>query len=110
MFTTHNLFQNIKIPNGDEEIFEDLFKKQGVRIERIVSNGQITPPGKWYNQPSDEFVVLLEGKASIEFPEGKMIHLKEGDYVLIPAGQKHRVAYTSKNPHSVWLTIHIDHR
>jgi cupin 2 domain-containing protein len=108
MLTIRNLYRNISLPKGDEEVFEELVKKQGVRIERIVSNGQVTPPGKWYDQPKDEFVALLKGKASIEFQEGKMVHLTEGDYLMIPSGLKHRVAYTSKNPHCVWVAIHID--
>ena len=41
-----------------------------MRIERIVSTGQSSPPGFWYDQADDEFVVLLSGSARLRFEEG----------------------------------------
>ena len=37
-----------------EELFDLLVSAQGVSIQRIISSGQTTPPGKWYNQERDE--------------------------------------------------------
>ena len=45
----HNLF---KLPDRlpDTEVSETLIPDQGVRIERIISTGQCSPPGFWYEQ------------------------------------------------------------
>lgn len=103
-----NLFKDIRLPEGDTEIFEGVCTAGNLSIERIISNGQTTPAGKWYNSDRNEWVVLLKGKASLEMENGMVIHLSEGDYLLIPAGQKHRVSYTSKEPPCIWLAVHFD--
>jgi cupin 2 domain-containing protein len=104
-----NLFD---LPNTlpSEEIFEPLLKNSRVLIERIISTGQTTPVGEWYDQPRDEWVVLLQGEAKLGFEDGSTIDLHSGDYLLIPAHQKHRVEYTSTNPPCVWLAVHADLR
>jgi len=98
-----NLLDNI-VPSKEREIFETIFKDQKIKIERIVSCGQSSPVDFWYDQDENEFVLLLEGEAKIEFE--KDIHfLRKGDYMLIPAHTKHRVAFTAKNKTTVWLAI-----
>lgn len=37
-----------KLPS--EELVESLLANDQVLIERIVSTGQVTPPGEWYDQ------------------------------------------------------------
>ncbi len=103
-----NIFEIAGLPQGDTEIFETLGKGQNIEIEKIVSYGQTTPEGKWYDSVRNEWVVLLQGKATIELENSKLIHLTQGDYILIPAGQKHRIAFTSKDPHCIWLAVHFD--
>lgn len=103
-----NIFKDIKLPNGAEEAFDTLCNAQKVKVERIISKGQTTPPGKWYDSGKYEWVVLIQGRASLEMEDGKIIHLTHGDHLLIPAHQKHRVSYTSKNPHCIWLAVHFD--
>jgi cupin 2 domain-containing protein len=103
----NNIFQVEKLPVGATEAFETLCKDEGIHFERIISNGQVTPADEWYQQKTNEFVILLKGKASIELPEGRIIHLGEGDHILIPKELKHRVIYTSKNPHCIWLAVHF---
>lgn len=103
-----NIFQIEKLPHGSLEIFETLCKGEGIHVERIISNGQTTPPDKWYDPLRNEWVVLLQGRASLELENGKIIHLSKGDHLLIPAGQKHRVSYTSKTPHCIWIAVHFD--
>ncbi len=34
-------------------------------MERIVSCGQVTPDDYWYDNETDEFVMLLQGNATI---------------------------------------------
>jgi len=88
------------------EQFEEIVSKPGIRIERILSNGHTTENGKWYDQTQDEWVLILKGAGSIEYPDGRIDHLQAGDHLRIPAGTKHRVAHTEKP--TVWLAIHFD--
>jgi cupin 2 domain-containing protein len=91
------------------EVFTTLLERPGVRIERIVSTGQSTRPGEWYDQAGDEWVLLLEGSAGLSFegfPEPAV--LGPGDYLLILAHQRHRVEWTEAGARTVWLTVHLD--
>jgi cupin 2 domain-containing protein len=90
----------------DRELFELLCETEQISIERIISTGQTTPPDQWYDQSRDEWVILLQGEAQLMFEDGSMSDLKAGDYLLIPAHQKHRVSYTSTEPACIWLAIH----
>ena len=99
-----NLFANIPDASAGE-CFEDLARFRGVRIERIVSGGHASPEGFWYGQTHDEWVALACGSAVLETegPDGA-INLKAGDWLLIPAGARHRVASVSAD--AVWLAVH----
>ncbi len=88
-----------------EEIFTTLLQASGVRIERIVSHGHQSPPGFWYDQPTNEWVLVLQGAAKIEF-EGGMVELGPGDFIDIPAHRKHRVAWTTPDEPTIWLAVH----
>lgn len=96
-----NLFDIEKIPNS-EELVEILAENKNVRIERIISSGQTSPKGFWYDQNENEFVALLQGEAVISYEDGR-IRLKAWDTVLIPVHKKHRVDFTSVDPPCVWL-------
>ncbi len=100
-----NIFNHVNAVPDDEELFETLASGDVV-IERIVSRGQITPETEWYNQEKDEWVILLSGEARILFENSGEISLKPGDYLLIPAHQRHKVTYTSKSPECIWLALH----
>lgn len=100
-----NIFElSSSLPN--RELFESLIATDNILIERIISSGQSTPPGEWYEQERDEWVILLQGEASLAYGDGSQINLKAGDYLLIPAYQKHRVESTSAMPPCIWLAIH----
>ena len=92
------------LPN--QELFESLVSADNILIERIISTGQATPPGEWYDQDRDEWVILLQGFASLAYADGTNIKLVTGDYLFIPAHQKHRVEYTSSDPPCIWLAVH----
>lgn len=77
-----------------------------VKLEHIISMGHVSPPGFWYEQETDEWVALLTGSASVEFEDGKMVHMRAGDYIMLPSGTRHRVAYTCKTTPCVWLALH----
>jgi len=100
-----NLFQ-LPAVMPEEELFESLIPDKGVLIERIVSTGQASPPGFWYDQERDEWVVLLQGQARLAWETGKVLEMKLGDWVFIPAHERHRVEYTSKEPPCIWLAVH----
>ena len=99
-----NLFENIP-ESAPEEIMTELLSADGVRIERIVSFGQSSPDGFWYDQKENEWVLLLEGSATLGLEQGATIDLKPGDHLNIPAGQRHRVEKTDQNSRTVWLAI-----
>lgn len=90
-----------------EEQFQTLAQKGNVKIERILSYGQTTPTGEWYDQTQDEWVMLVRGEAKLEYDDGSQIDLKRGDYVMIPAHTKHRVAWTIENELTIWLAVHF---
>ena len=88
------------------EKIEQIVSGKNIQIERIVSTGQTTPSGQWYNQELDEWVILLQGEAELCYADYTKIKLKAGDYLLIPAHTKHRVEYTSIEPVCIWLAVH----
>jgi cupin 2 domain-containing protein len=101
-----NIFENLSRQAADEEL-TNLLRRPGLRIERIVSTGQASPPGFWYDQPHDEWVILLKGAAGLAVEgEGKR-KLKPGDYVFLPAHKRHRVTHTAADEPTVWLALHI---
>lgn len=102
-----NLF-DLPDPLPREETFTDLIPDRGVKIERIVSSGQSTPPGEWYDQDRDEWVALVQGEAALAYEDGSEVRLRAGDGVLVPAHTRHRVAWTSASPPCVWIAVHGD--
>jgi cupin 2 domain-containing protein len=101
-----NVFSNLPQPS-EKEAFENLFSKPGLTIQRIISHGQASPPGFWYEQAWDEWVILLSGHASLAFEGAEGVELAPGDYLLIPSGKRHRVASTAPGSPTVWLAVHL---
>lgn len=99
-----NLFD--EIPGAlPEEITQSLLTADGLRIGRIVSGGQASPEGFWYDQDEHEWVVLLGGSAGLEI-EGEGVRvLRPGDFVLLPAHCRHRVAWTDADGPTIWLAV-----
>lgn len=88
------------------ELCQTLLSRNGLRLERIVSRQHATPPGSWYDQAEDEWVLLLSGSATLEFADSTArIELGPGDYLLLPAGCRHRVAATDPAVDTVWLAL-----
>lgn len=97
-----------KIPRiKDKEIFQALLVNKKLKIERIVSQGQITEKEKWLKKAHDEWVIVLKGAAKLRFrKDNRLIKLKAGGYVLIPANTSHRVEWTSLQEKTIWLAVH----
>jgi len=89
------------------EVFETLYQRRGVRIERILSKGHKTPDGEWLCERTSEWVIVLKGRAKLRFKKGdKRLFMKEGDFVFIPAKTPHRVDWTDPKRKTVWLALH----
>ena len=90
---------------------EDILTTESFRLERIISTGQATPVGEWYDQDTNEWVLLLTGEAGLRFEnDPQVIIMKPGDYILIPAHCRHRVEGTAPGQSSVWLALHYQSR
>ena len=87
------------------ELTTVLVEGAGVRVERIVSRGHASAPGSWYEQAEDEFVLLVAGAARLEFEEFDL-ELAPGAWVELPAGVRHRVAWTREGEDTIWLAVH----
>jgi len=104
----HNIFADIpgQLP---EELTQTLLDRKSIRVERIVSQGHISPEGSWYDQNEHEWVLLLQGSAGLLFDgEDEAQWLKPGDFILIPAHRRHRVAWTAHDADTVWLAIFFE--
>ena len=101
---TLNLF-NLPDPLPHNEEFTEVLHSKDLKIERIVSTGQTTPEGQWYDQHEDEWVALIQGEAILEYENGKKLRLSAGDHILLPAHCRHRVAYTSTQPPCIWIAV-----
>ena len=100
---TTNLFTDLP-SNLPDELFTTLLEANNLRIERIVSHGHASPEGFWYDQDQHEWVVVLQGAARLSI-EGESKELKPGDFISIPAHQKHRVEWTTPDEPTVWLAV-----
>ncbi|GJM43890.1 MAG: hypothetical protein DHS20C21_07320 [Gemmatimonadota bacterium] len=103
---TDNLFRNIP-DRADQEFVESLVTRPGARVERIVSRGHRSPEGFWYDQDDDEWVVLVRGRATLSFADGRTLEMQAGDHAWIPAHAKHRVDWTAPDVETVWVAVFI---
>jgi cupin 2 domain-containing protein len=102
-----NLFDDLPVKLPVERI-DVLLSAPGVRVERIVSTGHVTPPGEWYNQDADEWVVVLRGRARLRIEtESEARDLRPGDHVLLRAHVRHRVEWTDDAGPTVWLALQL---
>ncbi|MBL4781125.1 MAG: cupin domain-containing protein [Porticoccaceae bacterium] len=90
----------------DRELVETLVDNKDLCIERIVSKGHTSPAAGWYDQPKNEWVIVLVGGATIVFANETEISLTAGSYIDIPAHTKHRVSWTDPDCETVWLAVH----
>lgn len=101
-----NIFSALPRSTGDQEQFSALLNRPGVRIERIVSTGQCSPPGFWYDQDEGEWVIVLQGEAHLLLAgEAEPRILRAGDYLDLPPHCRHRVAWTTAEAPTVWLAV-----
>ncbi|WP_039055725.1 cupin domain-containing protein [Enterobacter sp. Bisph1] len=95
---------------GEAETFEDVLLRPGLKIERIISTGQASPPDFWYCQPQSEWVLILQGAAGLQLEgEAEERVLQVGDALNIPAQCRHRVNWTQAQPPTLWLAVHYEY-
>ncbi len=105
MVHSSNLFADLPpcLPN---ELFTTLLDATNIRIERIVSQGQASPAGFWYDQDQCEWVLVLQGAARLRFEDHEQsVEMKPGDFIQIPAHVKHRVEWTTPGEPTIWLAV-----
>lgn len=95
-----NIF-DVQTPQ-EGETFESLYEKNGVLIERIISSDTLEK--KIYKQPYDEWLVLLEGEATLRVGRKKR-KLQKGDTFLIEKNEEHEVLATAFG--TLWLCVHL---
>ena len=95
-----NLFDYITPKKG--ETFTTLLEHKNIKINRIVSSSKVESIE--YIQDEDEWLVLLEGEATLLMEKKEKI-LTRGDILFIPAKVPHTILETSDG--AVWLTVHI---
>lgn len=101
----NNIFRLLP-EDTDKEIFENLIDSGSVKVERIISRGQASPPAGWYDQEQTEWVMILQGEAINCVEDDMDYHLVVGSYLNIPAHTRHRVKWTSPEVETIWLAIH----
>ena len=102
-----NIFAAIPAPSAAEQVLP-LLSSQDVRIERIVSAGQASPDGFWYDEKDAEWVLVLAGSAALQLEdEAELLKLEPGDYIFIPPHRRHRVSFTDQAQPTIWLAVHI---
>jgi cupin 2 domain-containing protein len=84
------------------ETFTTLLQHKNIKINHIVSSSKAVPVE--YIQEEDEWLVLLEGEATLLIKSEEKI-LTKGETLFIPAKVPHTVLKTTDG--TVWLTVHI---
>ena len=92
---------------ASSEIVERLLERPGVRIERVAGTGQNSPPGFWYDQSDDEWVLLVAGSARLQIEGEDVRTLTSGDFIFLPAHCRHRIDWTDPATTTVWLAVHL---
>src|SRR5574338_845788 len=89
-----------------QEITDVIVSSPEARIEKIVSKGHSSPRDYWYDQEQNEWVIVIKGKARLEFyGEIQLVELNEGDYINIPSHKKQRVDWTDPESETIWLAV-----
>lgn len=89
------------------ELVDTLMEAAGLRIERIISWGHVTEPDSWYDQPWSEWVLLLQGAATLCLEREGLQQLRPGGWMILPAHCRHRIESTSSDPPAIWLAVHF---
>jgi len=95
-----NIYDYLTPTSG--ETFTTLLEHKNIKINRIISSSEVEPVE--YIQEEDEWLVLLEGEATLRIKNEEKILVK-GETLFIPAKVPHTVLKTNNG--TVWLTVYI---
>ena len=95
-----NIYDYITPQTGED--FITLLEHKNIKINRIVSSAELDE--KVYKQEEDEWLVLLEGEATLLLDKEEKT-VKKGNTLFIPSNTPHRVLRTKSG--TLWLTVHI---
>jgi len=95
-----NIYDYLTPKSG--ETFTTLLAHKNIKINRIISSDHLDETE--YLQEEDEWLVLLEGEATLLLDQTERT-LTKGDTLFIPAKTRHRVLHTQNG--TIWLTVHI---
>lgn len=101
MIKPGNLKNDAAAPPSGER-FDTLLRHRNLQVERIISSRDMAPTE--YTQDQDEWVLLVEGAATLEV-DGQIVPMKSGDHVFLPAHTPHMVLEASQG--AMWLAIHL---
>ena len=104
MTEKRNIFSDLPVSLPDE-IMETIVSSGNCRVEKIVSTGQASPLGFWYDQEESEWVLLLRGSATVTFEGEGDVQLLPGDHINIPPHKRHKLKETAKDEPTVWLCV-----
>jgi len=100
----NNIFA--EIPDElDNELMDVLQQSDNIKIQRIVSKGQVSPETGWYDQQQNEWVIVIKGEAIITFEQTE-VAMQAGSYINIPAHTKHKVSWTHPDLETIWLVVY----
>jgi len=103
---SNSLFAGLPAGPLPEELVTPILSAGGTRIERIVSTGQASPPGFWYDQEEGEWVTVLQGSARLRIEgESEARLMRAGDCMDLPPHTRHRVEWTDPATPTVWLAV-----
>lgn len=108
-----HILADLAVPDGRER-FDTLCQQAGMTLQRVVSPaGYRGSEAEWYDQDQEEFVLVLQGRGALQLDgqladdQPREIVLNPGDFLHLPAHQRHRVAWTDPLHPTVWLTLHF---
>lgn len=94
-------FFEYEVPT-EGEFFTPLFENEKLTVSRIVSSDRLEP--KQYCQEVDEWVILLEGEATLRI-DSEVKKLHKGEFLYIPAHTPHEVLATRKG--TLWMALYM---
>ena len=108
MVRTGNLRDGVPSRTLPEEVIEHSAQAERSPHRAHHVDGQVTAEGDWYDQDSDEWVLLVSGQARLRIEgEAEDRELAEGDWILLPAHCRHRVTWTRAAPPTLWIAVHV---
>lgn len=86
-------------------VIETLAETRSVKIDRVTARGQKSPPDDFALEPSNEFILVLQGRLVLEYEGGRKVALGPGDFAVKGTDQRTRADSTSEDQETVWVKV-----